>query len=91
MCMPARRESERTNVFFRFYCSFVRDWGEDGKGCRRLSTLSGGAFSLHSSGSGRRARTTLFFPTFRHSVFLERGAEIGGFGGSLQSAAMLLA
>ena len=93
MCMPARRESERTKhvFFFVFSVLLLGTWGEDGKGCRRLSTLSGGSFSLFSSGSGGRARTTLFFPTFGHSVFLERGAEIGGFGGSLHSVAMLLA
>ena len=88
MCMPARRESERTkHVFFSFFSVLsLGTWGEDGKGCRRLSTLSG-SFSLFSSGSGGRACTTLFSPTFGHSVFLERGAEIGGFGGSLHSVA----
>ena len=52
-------------------------------------TLSGDVFSNHASGSGARMHN-MFLCVFGYSVFMERGAMIGAFGGSLALAAALL-
>ena len=61
VCMPARRECMRAEYFFllRFRRLRFDDclWVEGGA-CRLLSTLSGGTFGKHFSGSGERARGT---------------------------------
>ena len=45
---------------------------------------------MHASGSRGRARATFGVRSFGYSDFLKEGAETGGFGGSLPSAATLL-
>ena len=61
--MPVDRKA---NVREYFPSSFVRSVimgmvGGQGKGCLRLSTLSGGTFGMHDSGPGGRVRGTLFY------------------------------
>ena len=60
--MPADRKA---NVREYFPSGFARSIimgmvGGQGKGCLRLSTLSGGTFGMHDSGPGGRVRGTLF-------------------------------
>ena len=52
-------------------------------------TLSGDVFSNHASGLGVRTHN-MFLCVFGYSIFMERGAVIGAFGGSLALAAALL-
>ena len=63
-------------------------WG-GGEGVPAYLTLSGDVFSNHVSGSGARIHK-MFLCVFGYSVFMERGAMIGTFGGSLALAAALL-
>ena len=65
--MPADRKA---NVREYFPSGFARSVimgmvggmvGGQGKGCLRLSTLSGGTFGMHDSGPGGRVRGTLFY------------------------------
>ena len=60
--------------------------GVDGKGCRCLSTLSGGAIGMHASESGGKARGTLIHFAYSPVQF----SRTGGGGGGGVSAALTL-
>ena len=62
--------------------------GGGGRGAG-VSYSQGRYFSNHVSGSGARIHN-MFLCVFGYSVFMERGAMIGTFGGSLALAAALL-
>ena len=50
VCIPAGQLSERVGHFFRVW-SFIFLWAGGGvSGFRRLPTLGGGAFGMHTSG-----------------------------------------
>ena len=87
VCQRVGRASARDTLFF---CGFAVFFSETGWGGQRLCTLSGGAFSMHASGSRGRARATFGVRSFGYSDFLKGGAGTGGSGGSLPSAATLL-
>ena len=65
---PADREGEHA-VSRLVHLRPLRYLGKGSGGCglRRLFTLSGGAFGMHTSGSRERARVAICFSCFRHS------------------------
>ena len=96
VCIQSGREGGRAGFVFWCFrpciCSFtffpdcVR-----GRGCKRFSTLGGGAYGMHTSGTGGRARVFFFLCAsalvFFHLYFFQSVCGTGGASASLLSAA----